>query len=203
VTSLAGGAAGLAQGPAPQAAQTLGQAVQTSGAAVQAAGLGDFQGAAAAQGATAGLLATAAGQLDQAAAGLAAQGQQIAGDLAGAMAMGQGTGQGMGQGTPQQGGQPGLPSPIIGSGGVSQGGPWVQNQPPAEQPLQAAPPRFPFGAPTPEVPQQVQVAERAFEANPWFAKLPPELRSAIRNNSQRRAPRGYEKRLQEYFENID
>jgi hypothetical protein len=38
---------------------------------------------------------------------------------------------------------------------------------------------------------------------PWMAKLPLELRKAIRNNAQQRPPRGYEERLQEYFQNID
>ncbi len=38
---------------------------------------------------------------------------------------------------------------------------------------------------------------------PWFAKLPPELRNAIRARSQRRAPRAYESRLRRYFESLD
>ncbi len=38
---------------------------------------------------------------------------------------------------------------------------------------------------------------------PWIAELPPEVRGAIRANSQRRPPRGYEERLQRYFKNID
>jgi hypothetical protein len=38
---------------------------------------------------------------------------------------------------------------------------------------------------------------------PWFARLPPELRQAIRANSQRRAPRGYEERLKRYFQSLE
>ncbi len=45
--------------------------------------------------------------------------------------------------------------------------------------------------------------ESRFREDPWFAKLPPELRSAIRARSQRQPPRGYEERLRRYFENID
>lgn len=38
---------------------------------------------------------------------------------------------------------------------------------------------------------------------PWVAKLPAELRQAIRAEAQRPAPRGYEERLRNYFKNID
>ena len=38
---------------------------------------------------------------------------------------------------------------------------------------------------------------------PWVAELPPEVRGAIRANSRRPPPRGYEERLQRYFKNID
>ena len=44
---------------------------------------------------------------------------------------------------------------------------------------------------------------RSFEKEGWFAKLPPEMRKAIRAKSQRRAPRGYEEKLDRYFQNID
>jgi hypothetical protein len=37
----------------------------------------------------------------------------------------------------------------------------------------------------------------------WFAKLPPELRNAIRSNAQQRAPRAYEERLRRYFESLE
>jgi len=45
--------------------------------------------------------------------------------------------------------------------------------------------------------------EESFEREPWFAKLPPELRKAIKARAQNRPPRGYEERLRRYFENID
>ena len=37
----------------------------------------------------------------------------------------------------------------------------------------------------------------------WFAKLPPELRNAIRSNAKGLAPRGYEERLRRYFQNVE
>ncbi|NQW49345.1 MAG: hypothetical protein HQ464_16415 [Planctomycetes bacterium] len=46
-------------------------------------------------------------------------------------------------------------------------------------------------------------AAKSFEQESWFAKLPPEMRQAIRAKSQRRAPRGYEEKLDRYFRNID
>jgi hypothetical protein len=44
---------------------------------------------------------------------------------------------------------------------------------------------------------------RTFREEPWIAKLPPELRAAIRSQSQRRAPAAYEERLKRYFENVE
>ena len=37
----------------------------------------------------------------------------------------------------------------------------------------------------------------------WVAKLPGELQSALRAQSEREPPRGYEERLRRYFESID
>ena len=48
-----------------------------------------------------------------------------------------------------------------------------------------------------------KLGERTFHEEPWVAKLPPELRQAIRAQSQRPPPRGYEGRLRRYFENVD
>ncbi|HEY5311163.1 MAG TPA: hypothetical protein VIK18_01545, partial [Pirellulales bacterium] len=49
----------------------------------------------------------------------------------------------------------------------------------------------------------VRPGQRTFREEPWVAKLPPELRQAIRAQSQRRPPAAYEERLRRYFENID
>src|SRR5690606_14750724 len=48
-----------------------------------------------------------------------------------------------------------------------------------------------------------KVKGRNFEREPWFAKLPPDLRKAIQAKPRREAPRGYEERLKRYFENIE
>ena len=37
----------------------------------------------------------------------------------------------------------------------------------------------------------------------WVAKLPPELRQAMRARAQQRAPKGYEERLDRYFKSLD
>jgi hypothetical protein len=55
-----------------------------------------------------------------------------------------------------------------------------------------------------KVPGQVgAMNDPRVKEEPWFAKLPPEVRSAIRSNAQRTPPRGYEERLQRYFQNIE
>jgi hypothetical protein len=46
-------------------------------------------------------------------------------------------------------------------------------------------------------------AKAAATEPPWMAKLPPELRNAIRAEAQRPAPKGYEERLRNYFKNIE
>jgi hypothetical protein len=51
--------------------------------------------------------------------------------------------------------------------------------------------------------RDVESAATPFPNEPWFAKLPPDLRQAIRARSQRPPPRGYEQRLQRYFESLD
>lgn len=65
-------------------------------------------------------------------------------------------------------------------------------------------------------PQNVKPGERGELANqdavgtgqrlenePWFARLPPTLRSAIQAKARGKAPRGYEERLKRYFESVD
>jgi hypothetical protein len=46
-------------------------------------------------------------------------------------------------------------------------------------------------------------AEKRLERSPWFAKLPPQLREALRSRPRREAPRGYRERLRRYFQSID
>jgi hypothetical protein len=51
--------------------------------------------------------------------------------------------------------------------------------------------------------RDVDFANRAVGRESWFAKLPPDLRKAIRAKAQRPPPRSYEDKLQKYFESID
>jgi hypothetical protein len=78
----------------------------------------------------------------------------------------------------------------------------TQQQPPAEQSETGR--RMEDDALSPT--STDDVARRGAPAvarDPWLAKLPPEVRSAIRANSQRTPPRGYEERMQKYFRNIE
>ena len=108
----------------------------------------------------------------------------------------------MGQGQGQQP-MPGQTDPM-GKGGTSKGGQVAENQGVKDSPLELSP-----GAPdgndsrTANEAKDSDAPGKQFRDESWFAKLPPELRSAIRARSQRQAPRGYEERLRRYFENID
>ncbi|HVC94901.1 MAG TPA: hypothetical protein VND64_14495 [Pirellulales bacterium] len=44
---------------------------------------------------------------------------------------------------------------------------------------------------------------RDFSSEPWFVRLPAEVRGAIRAQARRPAPRGYEERLRRYFEGLE
>ena len=57
------------------------------------------------------------------------------------------------------------------------------------------------GGPPPTDPNNVET--KPAENAPWFANLPPEAREAMRNNSQRRPPPEYQRRTQEYFEDLE
>ena len=46
-----------------------------------------------------------------------------------------------------------------------------------------------------------RAAARVPESDPWFAKLPPEVRKAMRTSAASAPPRGYEERMQRYFQN--
>ncbi|MBI3865918.1 MAG: hypothetical protein HY290_28925 [Planctomycetia bacterium] len=85
------------------------------------------------------------------------------------------------------------------------------DQSPENQDLKRGPPRtdaVAAAAPTesgkPTTPNRdVDFANRGVGRESWFAKLPPDLRKAIRAKAQRPPPRSYEDKLQKYFESID
>ena len=98
---------------------------------------------------------------------------------------------------------PGPTSPMATAGGVSQSGQPMENQAMPPRPLQKAPEEVAAGTATPDSDKDAENGDRKFLEKPWMAKLPPEARGAIRGGAQHRPPRGYESRLQRYFENID
>jgi len=94
-------------------------------------------------------------------------------------------------------------SPRSPQGGSARKGEMVQNPKATPKPLDSAK-RDPQGDNRGSVtPGDADAARRREMEEAWFAKLPPEVRAAIRANSQRRPPRGYEDRLQRYFKNLD
>jgi len=131
--------------------------------------------------------------MDRAAADLAARVEQLKGD------------QDLAQAVAEQAAQPkpsDQASPRPTDGGGARKGRLVENQKASPRPLDTAK-RDPQGDNRGTVtPGDAEAARRARE-EAWFAKLPPEVRAAIRANSQRRPPRGYEERLQRYFKNLD
>lgn len=137
--------------------------------------------------------------MNRAEADLAARVQELKGDqaLAQAVARPAGTGQ-----------QPPRPSdresPQPADGGTAHKGEMVKNRVPLARSVQAdasKPDRDSRGSVTPNADADAGRARQTEE--PWLARLPPEVRAAIRANSQRRPPRGYEERLQRYYKNID
>jgi len=97
---------------------------------------------------------------------------------------------------------PGKTSSIASSGGVSIGGETPDNQTPSEQALEMAPDAQ-GDSRTAENDSDAELKDRLLREEPWFAKLPPTLRNAIRARARRQPPRGYEERLRRYFESID
>jgi len=97
---------------------------------------------------------------------------------------------------------PGQASSTASTGGAAQQGKSADNQ--------KAPPGDLQNTPAAQADSRGQAGEgdsdaagRKFEAEPWFAKLPPGLRSAIQSKARGKAPRGYEERLRRYFESVD
>jgi hypothetical protein len=111
------------------------------------------------------------------------------------------------QGTPmpseQAQGKPGQQNPMS-PGGTSKDGKLADNEAVKDGPLELSP-----GAPdgndsrTAGDVRDSDATARGVSNDPWVAKLPPELRAAIRAKAQRRPPRSYEERLRRYFENIE
>jgi hypothetical protein len=123
--------------------------------------------------------------------------------------MGEGQGQGMGEGQGMGQGQGQPMQPTMGAtsasatvGGVSKGGSTPNNQktPDGELELKPAAQGDSRGD---AVNQDSDATAAKFEKEPWFAKLPPNLRKAIEAKARREAPRGYEERLRRYFESTD
>jgi hypothetical protein len=106
--------------------------------------------------------------------------------------------EGTGEGEPM----PGKTSPKAQKGGVSKSGELAENQKAEKGPLELAPAAQ--GDSRGEKGNgDSDAAGKKFEDEPWFAKLPPELRSAIRAKARGKAPRGYEERLKRYFESVE
>ena len=127
---------------------------------------------------------------------LAAQGQAQPGQ---GQQPGQGTKPGQGQG---QQPMPGQANSTASTGGAAQQGKSADNQKASPGELQ--------NAPTAQADSRGQggegdsdAAAQKYEKEPWFAKLPPGLRSAIQSKARGKAPRGYEERLRRYFESVD
>ena len=51
--------------------------------------------------------------------------------------------------------------------------------------------------------QGADVESRSFEKEAWFTRLPADLQNRIRGATRRPAPRGYESKLQRYFQSVD
>ena len=99
------------------------------------------------------------------------------------------------------GGQTG---PLSDGGGSSQGGAFSANQAGPERGLEFAPQTKGGNSITPDSNHRLTEGDpRAKVQQPWFAKLPLELRKAIQARSSRRPPRGYQERLRRYSKNAD
>jgi hypothetical protein len=114
------------------------------------------------------------------------------------------------QGQPGQGQTPtpsqiGASSPTAQGGGTSKGGNLAQNDGLKDGPLEFIPTDGSAGdSRTPNAGErQDETSPRNDRRDAWFAKLPPNLRNAIRANAQQEAPRAYRERLKRYFESIE
>ena len=98
-----------------------------------------------------------------------------------------------------------LKSSKSGSGGKAKDGGPTENQSEKDGELQNAEDSIKPGDSQAEDSNEKrnEIKHRRFSEEAWFAKLPADLRAAIRANARRRAPRAYEERLRRYFESID
>jgi hypothetical protein len=112
-----------------------------------------------------------------------------------------GEGQEAGEGTPKDP-MPGKPNPMAKKAGSRQSGEPTENEKQTPGKLEIA--EAPHGEGKGEADKQDSDAtKQKYKEEPWFAKLPPSLRTAIGAKSRNKAPRGYEERLKRYFESID
>ena len=98
--------------------------------------------------------------------------------------------------------KPGNPSQLAKKGGASDKGTPQENQKQEKGGLQNTPAAQGDSKGEKEN-QDAAAAAQKFEKEPWFAKLPPSLRSAIQSKSRGKTPRGYEERLKRYFESVE
>jgi hypothetical protein len=89
------------------------------------------------------------------------------------------------------------------AGGGSRGGALSENQGVKDGPLQLIPGVRAGDSRTASAPRDVEGAAPRIPEATWFTKLPAEVRAAIRAQVRRAAPRGYEERLERYFQSID
>jgi hypothetical protein len=117
---------------------------------------------------------------------------------------GEGEGRAEGQGKTQKPSE-GKASPKSSNGGGSKRGEFKLNDELKKgSPQLAGDPSQPGDTRVPNAgPRDADAAARVLGNEPWFAKLPPDLRKAIRAKAQRPPPRSYEEKLQKYFESID
>jgi len=141
-------------------------------------------------------------QAAQVAEAAEAQGQPMPGSKG--KPMGQAKGKGEPGNEPGKEGEPkpGNPSQLAKKGGASDKGTPQENQKQEKGELQLTPAAQGDSKGDKEN-QDAAAAAKKFEKEPWFAKLPPSLRSAIQSKSRGKTPRGYEERLKRYFESVE
>src|SRR5690606_7993893 len=94
---------------------------------------------------------------------------------------------------------PGSPSSTANAGGAAVAGGPTQNQETPDGPLQLEP-AAQADSRAADSQEDSNTAARRFAEDPWFAKLPPNLRNALQSKVRRSPPRGYEELLRRYFE---